>query len=300
MELLIAGTGALACLFAARLASSGHRISMMGSWPEGLAALRKFGVRLRDLAGNSQSFYVNILDGKNCEGNFTHCLVLVKSWQTVRVARQLKKVLSADGLALTLQNGLGNEEVLKEALSPVRVALGVTTEGAKMLEPGYVEHTGQGKISLGIRPREEPWEELFTSAGFKVEIVSDPVSQLWGKLVINAAINPLTALLRVRNGELLARPAAREIMAEIASEATAVAAGRGIRLPYAEPIHAVEDVARATAANNSSMLQDVISGRQTEIEAINGAIVREGELIGVPTPINRILWKLVKSLNHDE
>jgi 2-dehydropantoate 2-reductase len=129
-------------------------------------------------------------------------------------------------------------------------------------------------------------------------MVSDTASLLWGKLVINAAINPLTALLRVPNGELLERPAARELLAEAALEATSVALKQGISLPYPDPVLAVQEVARNTAANYSSMLQDVMRGTITEIEAINGAIVKMGEHFGVPTPVNRMLWRLVKSLDH--
>ena len=141
-------------------------------------------------------------------------------------------------------------------------------------------------------------ESILRAGGFLVEMSPDPNALLWGKLVINAAINPLTALLRVQNGELLERPAARELLAEVAKEAASIATRQGISLPYPDPVLAVEEVARNTAANYSSMLQDVMRGTVTEIEAINGAIVRVGEHMGVPTPVNRLLWGLVKSLDH--
>lgn len=298
MGLLIAGTGALACLFAARIAGSGNEVTMLGSWHEGLAALRRHGVRLLDLEGSTQNYPVKIMEGPACKGNFQQSLVLVKSWQTERVTNQLNECLSANGIALTLQNGLGNYEILMGILGPERVALGVTTVGARMLEPGYVQHTGVGKVSLGAHPNLGRLADLLQEAGFKVELVSDPMSLLWGKLVINAAINPLTALLRVTNGELLKRPAARELLAEAAREAALVATSQGINLPYADPVIAVEEVARNTASNISSMLQDVSRGANTEIEAINGTIIRVGEQSGVPTPVNRMLWQLVKSLDH--
>lgn len=298
MGLLIAGTGSLACLFAARLAASGNEVTMLGSWPEGLAALRINGVRLLDLDGTSQNFSVKVMDESDCQGNFLQCLVLVKSWQTERVAKQLGKCLSENGIALTLQNGLGNAEVLKVVLTPERAALGVTTVGARMVEPGTVQFTGDGKIFLGAHPRLSRLEPLLRNAGFQVEIVSDPISLLWGKLVINAGINPLTALLRVANGVLMERPASRELLTEVVRETAFVATSQGINLPYPDPVSAVEEVALNTAANYSSMLQDVMSGRDTEIEAINGAIVREGERIGVPTPFNWMLWHLVKSLGQ--
>ena len=298
MDVLIAGTGALACLFAARLSSSGNEVTMLGSWPAGLAALRQDGVRLLDLDGSLHQYSVEVMDSSAAKGNFSHCMVLVKSWQTERVAHLLGKCLSENDVVLTLQNGLGNDQVLKTTLSPARVLLGVTTVGARMLQPGHVQCTGSGKVFLGAHPQLGELPELLQKAGFQVEVVSDPLSLVWGKLVINAAINPLTALLRLKNGELLERPAARELLAQAAQEAATVARMQGISLPYPDPILAVEEVARNTSVNISSMLQDVLRGAITEIDEINGAIVRIGEQLSVPTPVNRMLWQLVNSLDH--
>ncbi len=241
MGMLVVGTGALACLFAARLVGSGTEVTMLGSWPEGLAALRQGGVRLLEMDGSTHQYPVEVVHETDTQGNFKQALVLVKSWQTERVAKQLEKCLTAAGIALTLQNGLGNIETLKRALGQERVALGVTTVGARILEPGYVQHTGEGKVMIGFHPKLGEMRELLKKTGFQVEVIPDPESLLWGKLVINAAINPLTALLRVANGELLERPAAREVMADAAHEAALVATRQGITLPYADPVEAVEE-----------------------------------------------------------
>ncbi len=299
MGVLIVGTGAMACLFAANLAGSGNAVSMLGSWPEGLAALRQQGVRLLEMDGSTHQYPVEVMDYSNCQGNFAQALVLVKSWQTRQAAMQLAGCLKKNGIALTLQNGFGNVETLQAVLGSVRVALGVTTIGARMLEPGYVQHTGAGKVSLGSHKNVIGFGDLFKNAGFQVELIADTQSLLWGKLVINAAINPLTALLRVPNGELLARSSARELMQEAASEAALVAAAKGIKLPYEDPEDAVEAVAKNTASNISSMLQDVLRGTPTEIDAINGAIIRESEKVGLLAPVNRILWRLVRGLDRN-
>ena len=141
MEVLVAGTGAMACLFVGKLTASGDDVTLFGTWREGMAALRQFGVRMLDLYGNTQSYPVKVLDGAANNGIFTHALVLVKSWQTERVANQLEGLLSEDGIALTLQNGLGNYEILEGILGPERVALGVTTnrcqDGTARLRPTY-------------------------------------------------------------------------------------------------------------------------------------------------------------------
>jgi 2-dehydropantoate 2-reductase len=298
MSLLVVGTGALAGLFAARLAGTGQPVSMLGSWPAGLFALRERGLLMLDLNDIVHEYWVEVVDYTGSLPSYSAVLVLVKSWQTVRAAAKLKECLDRSGIALTLQNGLGNFETLQSVLGHERVALGVTTTAAKLLEPGYVQHTGEGKVSIGAHPNLAGFDDLLQKAGFQVELIADPQSLLWGKLVINAAINPLTALLRVPNGELLARPEARDLMHEAAIESALVAAAKGIKLPYPNPVEAVEAVARNTATNLSSMLQDVLRGTPTEIDAISGAIIQESEKVGVPAPVNRMLWRLVRGLDH--
>jgi 2-dehydropantoate 2-reductase len=294
--LLIVGTGAMASLFAARLASAGVKVKILGTWKEGLQALRDYGVRIMDEDGNERTHRVVVTDDPaDCRGAEL-ALVLVKTWQTARVAHQLGNCLAQNGLALTLQNGLGNLEILRAALGEERASLGVTTVGATLLEPGRVKNGGNGTISLGKEPRLRRFVHLFKKAGFLVEEVSSTDSLAWGKLVINAAINPVTALLKIPNGKLLEVPAAKSLMTAAAIETASVAYALGIQLPFADPVLAVETVARRTAGNLSSMLKDVMRGGQTEVDAINGAVVRAAETVQVPTPVNQTLWQLVKSL----
>ena len=296
-EILIVGTGALATLFAARLRQARHQITMLGSWNEGIAALREHGAGLVDANGIEARFKVNATnDPRTCAGA-QHVIVLVKAWQTERVAKQLKECLADDGIALTLQNGLGNHETLTHHLGLGRVALGSTTTGATLLGPGLVRAGGEGVISLERNPKLAHLQEALTSAKFNVKVVDDPQSLIWGKLVINAAINPLTALLRVPNGELLNRPSAREIMGRLACEAAQVARAENIALPFDAPIAAAEEVACKTAANRSSMLQDVERGTPTEIDAICGAVVEIGKKHSIETPVNWACWQLVRALH---
>jgi len=323
-NILIVGTGALATFFAARLAQAGNPITMLGTWQAGLDALREQGARLIDTDGNEQRFEVQATaDPRECRG-IKHVLVLVKAWQTERVAGQLKECLAEDGLAVTLQNGLGNREMLAHALDSLaahlpraevpgqkrgeknsvhsmakktsRVALGVTTAGATLLGPGSVRAGGEGTISIERHPRLGPIEAALKSADFNVNLVEDAQSLIWGKLVVNAAINPLTALLRVPNGELLERPSARAMMRALARETAQVAEAEKIRLPFPDPIAAVEEVAARTAANHSSMLQDVLRGAPTEIDAICGAVVQTAQKHNLEPFANWTCWQLVKAL----
>ncbi len=295
-DILIVGTGALATLFAARLAQAGYRVSMLGSWKAGLEALQKDGARLVDSNGSEHRFDVRaVSDPRECRG-VRYVLVLVKAWQTEHIAGQLQECLAEDGLAVTLQNGLGNRETLAQHLGMSRVALGTTTTGATLLGPGLVREGGEGIISVEQNQALGLVEAALKSANFNVHVVENAQSLIWGKLVINAAINPLTALLRVPNGELLNRPSAREMMKALACEVAQVAQAENIPLPFSDAVTAAEEVARKTAANHSSMMQDVLRGAPTEIDAICGAVVNIAKKHGLDTPMNDACWRLVKAM----
>ena len=295
-NILIIGTGALACLFAARLAAQGVQVTMLGTWREGLAALRLYGVTIVQEDGKQTSYPVRVVDQTDpCTGS-KYALVLVKSWQTPRAAHQIADCLTQDGVALTLQNGLGNYETLSEVLGPERVALGVTTTGATLLSSGRVRPGGEGIVSLGHHPRLAPLLDLLRLGKFNLEIHQDLQALIWGKLVVNAAINPLTALLQMSNGGIISRPSARLLSADLAREVAAVAAAQGIELPHTDPISVSEGVAERTAANHSSMYQDILRGAPTEIDAICGAVVQTGAKMSVPTPVNYAMWKLIHAV----
>lgn len=283
----------MACLFGARL-SPYAEVTLLGTWTEGLAALQHGGIRLEAGGLETRHPVRATSDPMDCHGA-RFALVLVKSWQTRRTAEMLADCLATEGVALTLQNGLGNLEILQQVIGVERAALGVTTMGATLRGPGLVRSGGIGPTYVGRHPRLEPFLPVLSQAGFGVEVEEDVESLLWGKLAVNAGINPLTALLRVPNGALLADLDAREVMGEAAREAAAVAGARGIRLPYLDPVAQVEAVAERTASNHSSMLQDVLRGAPTEIDAINGAVTAVGDAAGVPTPVNRTLWRLVRA-----
>lgn len=216
-------------------------------------------------------------------------IVLVKSWQTARVAEHLSSYLKPEGQAISLQNGLGNLELLGSRAFP-----GTTAEGATLLGPGHVRAGGSGPTHA-VAPE---WVvQLLQSAGFECYScsMSEAEGLLWGKLSISCGINALTALLRIPNGELLRRPAAGDLMAKAAMECAAVANAKGIRLPFPDPSARVREVAERTATNQSSMLQDILRRSPTECDAINGAVALEGKRLNVPTPVNELLWQLIRA-----
>ena len=295
-RVLIVGSGAMACWYAARLAPHAD-VTMAGQWAEGLAALRQNGVTLeRD--GVRRPHAVSVAGYGEGLPPFRLALVLVKAYQTEAAAAALARWLAPDGLAVTLQNGLGNLEVLADRLGSERVALGVTTAGATLLAPGVVREGGAGPTSIAPHPRTAALLQLLRSAGLPADQADDAPGVAWGKLAISAAVNPITALLRIPNGGLL-EPRARgalEAAGRAMMEAAATAQAAGIRLPYTDAPAELEAVLRRTAANRASMLQDIEAGRPTEIEAINGAVVRAADERGVPVPVNRLLLALIRSL----
>jgi 2-dehydropantoate 2-reductase len=278
----------MSCLFAARFALSGvAKIIMLGTWAEAVRAIRRNGIRIDDAAGTriarvDAEFY----DAPAPAADLA--IVLVKSWQTQRVAARLEKNLKPCGSAFSLQNGLGNIEALGGRAFP-----GVTFEGATLIAPGHVAHRGSGMTHIAGPERAA---ELFRRAGFEAYECApeNAESLIWGKLAVNCGINALTALRGVRNGELLKQGSAAALMEKAAQECAAVARARGVELPYADPAAEVRETARRTAENMSSMLSDILRGAPTECDAINGAVAREGARLGIPVPVNNALWRAVR------
>ena len=284
----------MAMFMGARLAQAGNRVRFLGTWEDSIAAVNQWGISLEEYTA-IQTFPAEAFDDPAQLKGSRQALVLVKSWQTERAASQLREFLAEDGVALTLQNGLGNGDILRAALGSERVALGVTTYGATCLGPGKVRPGGEGVISLQEHSRLSLLLEAFQKADFNVQQISDLSGLIWGKLVINVAINPLTAILEVKNGALLESPAACKLMGLAAQEAADVSKKLGIPLSFSDPAGAAEAVASATAENLSSMLQDIRRGAPTEIDALCGAVTREGKKQAVRTPINELLTCLVRA-----
>jgi 2-dehydropantoate 2-reductase len=299
MNITIIGIGAMGCLFGVYLSRAAN-VTLLGHWPEQVAALRQDGLRLLGPEGQTSHYWLNVTTSADQAPAADLVLILVKSYQTGAAATAAAQVLAPDGVVVTLQNGLGNVEQLTAVLDPTRVTLGITAQGATLLQPGRLRHAGHGPTHL-VQTEQTAvplrhLAQLLQQAGLETHLVEDANGLVWGKLAVNAAINPLTALLNVPNGFLAQNPTARKFMFAAAREAAAVAQGLGITLPYPDAAQRALQVAQATAANYSSMCQDVQRGRPTEIEAICGSIVRYGRQLGLPTPVNQRLLSLIRSI----
>jgi 2-dehydropantoate 2-reductase len=202
---------------------------------------------------------------------------------------------------LTLQNGLGNLEILQQTLGAERVIGGVTSQGAALVGPGQVHHAGDGPTVIGepaglLSERLLGIQEAFSQAGIQTEVTTNLTAALWGKLVVNVGLNAVGALAHVRNGGIMESTHLRQVMAAAVREAVAVARARDIPLLHPDMAAHAEEICQRTANNINSMLQDLLRRRRTEVHAINGAVVREGTVLGVPTPVNDTLLSLIKGL----
>ena len=228
-------------------------------------------------------------------------IVTTKTPGTAWAADVAAKILAPDGVALTIQNGLGNYETLVEHVGRDRAAVGVIYVGAQLVN-GELRATGPGKVELGrpiaatSRAKLDELGRLLREGGMEVTVVDDAWPAVWRKVVTNAAVNPLTALIRRTNAELVADAPASRVADCLAREVARVATASGVRIGEDEAVKQWRAMAALTGANRSSMLQDVEAGRPTEIDAISGAVAREGERRGVPAPLNQAMTLLVSSL----
>ncbi len=310
MRILIIGAGALGGLFGALL-STAAETALLTTNRLHAERVRQHGLLLTGLDGKTRSIAVEMLTSpaQYAQGGRQADLVLicVKARATARAAATGRGLLAKDGRMLTLQNGLGNYEQIAAIAGAEQTLAGVTGQAATLLGPGHVRHAGTGLTRLGARERQ--WARasaiaaLFTRAGIPAEVTGDLDSLLWEKLLVNVGINALAALLRVPNGVLAEVPACRRLMTLAVSEAVAVARARGIALPggggflgLRRELRRVRAVCRLTAANQASMLQDVLRGAPTEIDVINGAVVREGRKAGLVVPANQLITRLVRAL----
>lgn len=300
MRIAIVGAGAMGCLFGGMLSKEAE-VCLLDPWAEHVAAINRDGLRIEEPSGEVVANVSATTDPSEV-GPTDLAIIFVKSHRTEWASEMAKRFLSPGGLALTLQNGMGNRDVIAQVLGERRAWQGTTSHGGTLLGPGRVRHAGRGPTHVEDKPElEEQIRELvdlFGRAGIETHISPDLDSLLWGKLVINVGINALTALLRVRNGVLAEAEVPRRLMEKAVDEAVQVAHARGIKLPYDDPQQRVREVAIATGANLSSMLQDVLRGSPTEIDVINGVIVRQAAQLGLAVPTNEALTGLVKAVEE--
>lgn len=300
VRVTVLGAGAMGCLFGGFLTRGGGDAVLVDAWPAHVEALNRAGLRLWE-GGEAVTLEVRAVAAGAEVRPADLVLVFVKGYHTAQAAAQLPALLAPGGVALTLQNGVGAGELLARRLGPECVLTGVTAQGATVVGPGEIRHGGAGDTLVGGPPetaaKAREVAALFSAAGLPTRVVADLAPAVWKKLAINCGINALTALTGLKNGRLPEISPAAELLRGAVCEAADVARAAGVDLGDPDALaDAVLAVAAATGANRSSMGQDVDRRGPTEIDFINGAVVREGRRLGVATPVNGVLTLLVKTL----
>jgi len=300
MKIVIAGPGAIGSLFASYLAKSKQEIWLLDKNEARAERINQQGIAISGVSGTWQA-RVRVSASPEEIGKCDLLIVCVKSYDTRDLMNYVRPIIHTDSFVLTLQNGIGNVEIISELLPGQSVFAGITSQGANLSEPGKLCHAGFGETVIGsldgklTAPLREI-RQLFNDVDIPTRLSRDIKGALWSKLIINVGINALTAITRLRNGKLLEFEGTQVIMRQAVSEATRVAKRKRIKLQFDDPLTKVEAVCSATANNISSMLVDVLKKKRTEIDFINGVIVRQGQALGIPVVTNVLLVDLVKTI----
>jgi 2-dehydropantoate 2-reductase len=290
MKIAVMGAGAVGCFYGGMMARAGHEVTLIGR-PEHVEAIRRDGLLLDTLTFQE---HVALAASTSPEGVRGAELVLfcVKSGDTESAGRQIAPFLVPGAMLLGLQNGVDNAERLQAVLQR-EVVPAVVYVAAGMAGPGHVKHHGRGELVIGPSAASLGVAAAFTAGGVPVQVSDNVAGALWAKLIINCAYNALSALSQQPYGKLVQALGVTDVMADVVRECRAVAQAAGIAVP--EDIwQSVLGIAAAMATQFSSTAQDVARGRPSEIDHLNGYIVRKGEALGVPAPVNRALHTLVK------
>lgn len=292
MKFAVMGAGAVGCYYGGMLARGGHDVTLIAR-PQHVQAVRQHGLLL-----DTQTFREHVrlhADTEPSGVRGAQCVLFcVKSTDTADAAAAIAPHLAPDAVLLSLQNGVDNAE-RAQALLGRTVIPSVVYVAAEMAGPGHVKHHGRGELVIGPAPQSVALVAEFAKAGVTVQISDNVMGALWSKLIINCAYNALSAITQLPYGRLVQGPGIEATMHAAVDEALAVAKAGGITVP-GDAWGAVQAIARSMATQFSSTAQDLAGGRRSEIDYLNGHVVRLGERLGIATPVNRALLALVKTL----
>ena len=293
MKVAVMGAGAVGCYYGAMLARAGHEVVLIGR-PAHVEAVRARGLRLE-----AQSFDEHVPMAASTEADAVRgadlVLFCVKSTDTEATAAQIAPHLAPGALVLTLQNGVDNDERARSVLRSHEVAAAVVYVATGMAGPGHVKHNGRGELVIAPSARGEEVAQALRAAGVPTEISGNVRGALWAKLVLNCAYNALSAITQLPYGVLVRNEGVPGVLRDVVAECLAVARAEGVTIP-GDIDAAVAGIARTMPAQFSSTAQDLARGKRSEIDHLNGFVLRRGEALGVPVPANRLLWTLVRLL----
>ncbi|PYX72801.1 MAG: hypothetical protein DMG72_14175 [Acidobacteria bacterium] len=301
MRICVIGCGAVGSLFAAHLAKAGEaEIWAYDIWEDHIDAIRKNGLKLSGAADFTAR--LNATSDPNEVPRCDYGIVATKAIHTRSAIAQTAHIFDANSAVCSVQNGVGNEEIIAEHVR--YVIRGTTFPAGHPIAPGHVSYDIKGDTWIGpFEPTNPPMSKvddlagLVTRAGMNTIALKDARGAQWTKLIFNVSTNPVGALTLLHHGAAARFQPTSQLFNDLIIEGEAVAKKLGIEL-HGDPRQLVQKGASAPGKHKASMLQDVLSTRQTEVDFMNGAIVKWGEKVGVPTPLNKALWELIKGLEH--
>ena len=291
LKVAVMGAGAVGCYFGGMLARAGHEVTLIAR-PQHVEAIQRDGLRMETKRFDEQVHLSASTDASAVQGADL-VLFCVKSTDTEAAGAQLRPYLAPNARVLTLQNGVDNADRLRTVLPPQQVAAAVVYVATEMAGPGHVKHHGRGELVIEPSNASQAVAQALIPAGVPTEISGNVRGALWAKLILNCAYNAVSAITQLPYGKTVAGEGIEDVMRDVVAECLAVAQAEGVQV--AGDVHAaVEKLADSMPSQFSSTAQDLARGKRSEIDYLNGLIVRRGAALGIATPANRVLWALVK------
>jgi 2-dehydropantoate 2-reductase len=292
VRVAVVGAGAVGCFYGAMLARAGHSVTLVGR-PQLVEAVKDKGLLLETVK-ERQNINLAATTRPDAVAGADLVLLCVKSADTKEAARQIAPFLDTTSPLWSLQNGVDNVDTLELVLGRPAVPVAVYV-AVEVLAPGHVKHHGRGDLVVGLSPRSEEIARAFISAGISVELSDNAIGALWTKLIINCALNALSAITRRPYGMLIGQGGVDDLVRGVIEECLALARASNVSVP-ADIHQTVASLGTTMAGQLSSTAQDLAKGRKTEIGHLNGFIVRKGRHLGIATPVNQALQTLVELL----
>ncbi len=301
MKIAIVGAGAMGSVYGGLFAAAGHDVWLVDIWREHIESIRERGLRITGASG--ERTVRPHATGDAAEAGACELVVLATKLRDLEAAaRSIAPMRGSDTAVLAIQNGLGNQEIMERVLGGRDFLVGIAGGfGASNPEPGAVHHNGMDRVHVaeaagGTTARLQRVVDLWRGAGFRVEGCADPDRMIWSKFICNLAFSPVCTALSLRIGQVLDIAEARALAEACATEAFRVALAKGIEPDFDDPVRRVHEFGRVIPNAMPSMLLDMLAGRPTEIDALNAALVREAERIGLPAPTNALMASIVRAL----
>ncbi|MFD2045344.1 ketopantoate reductase family protein [Ornithinibacillus salinisoli] len=306
MRILILGSGAMGSLFAGKLKQNGVDVTLFNRENNHVQAIQKDGLKIIDKEGENVSVQIPIISNPTeFVDKYDLILVLVKTFATETVLEKVLPSIHYETPILTLQNGVGNLEKIKELAPNSEVFVGGTWAGASVAEPGAILHRAWGSTYIGAVESDRANDllgriaSIFTKSGLETQVSDNVQSIIWSKLLINIAYNGLTAITRLKNGDAIVTQEGKQIVEKLVNETVQIAGAKGIPLLFEDPVtECIRLGEEEIGMNTSSMLADILHERKTEIEAINGAVMAEGSTHDIATPYNEMIFNLIKVVEN--